>query len=207
MKRLNTLLLLAALAAAPSARADEATRMGLSFGARAAYAWPFGDLAKDVPLTGTVKSSDTFDRMIPIWVDATLRLGGGVELGPYFQYGWVSGKSGFADAKDWRVGAQLNYRLTPAGGLTPWLGVGAGWEWLKFDNSTGFSGGNPDVSGFDTMVQAGADFRVSPNVAIGPFVAITFGRFSSGDLFDAPINAGKGWHEWLHVGAKLSFDL
>jgi hypothetical protein len=207
MKRLNTLLLLGVLGAAPSVApaADNATRMGFSLSARGAYAWPFGDLAR--PGGVAVKSSDTFERMIPLWADATLRLGGGVELGPYFQYGWISGKNGFSDAKDWRVGGQLNYRLTPAGGLVPWLGVGAGWEWLKFDNSGGFTTSNPDISGFDLMVQGGADFRLTPNVAIGPFVALTFGRFSSGTVFDAPLNSEKGWHEWLHVGAKLSLDL
>jgi opacity protein-like surface antigen len=203
MKRLHGLLLLGALAVALPARADEAGRAGFSLGARGAYAWPFGDVVSGV------QADDVFDRMIPLWVDATLRLGGGVEIGPYFQYGWGKGKSGAPDFTDMRLGAQLNYRLTPAGGLTPWLGVGVGWEWLNADtprNDLNAQVTDPDLSGLDFMVQGGADFRLSPNIALGPFVAFTVGRFSSGDAFDVA-GRSKAWHEWLQVGAKLTLDL
>jgi hypothetical protein len=184
---------------------DRSTSRGFSIGARAAYAWPFGDVLD--PPTGDAKMSDAFDRMIPIWIDATLRLGGGLEIGPYFSYGWVAGGGGagdFGDAKDYRLGAQLNYRLTPAGGFAPWIGVGAGWEWLKPDNDV--FGRSADLSGLELMVQGGADFRLGPNLALGPFVALSVGRFSSGDVFDLP-GVDKAWHEWVQVGAKLTFDL
>lgn len=196
MKRLQAVLLLAALVAASPAAAQEATRSGVSIGARAAYAWPFGT-AFDLPgPIGSVDFSDTVDYALPIWVDLTLRLGGGIEVGPYFQWAYTKFASGSSDnGSDWRVGGQLNYRLTPAGGFAPWLGVGAGWEWLRDGAS---------IDGFDFMVQGGADWRVGTNLAIGPFVAVTFGRFSNGDL---PAGADKTFHEWLQVGVKGSFDL
>jgi hypothetical protein len=180
----------------------------VSLGVRGAYAWPFGDLVED----GEMK--DVFDRMIPLWVDLTLRLGGGIELGPYFSYGWVSGGGpiedfgDFGDARDMRIGAQLNYRLTPVGGFAPWIGVGAGWEWLSFDDDlvVGATNIESDLNGFDFMIQGGADFRLGSHLALGPFVAFSVGQFSNGDLLDLP-GADEGWHEWLQVGAKLTLDL
>jgi hypothetical protein len=196
MKRLHAVLLLAAVAAAAPVRADEATRSGFSLGARAAWAFPFGTAFEIGSLS--VDMDDFVDRNIPLWLDATLRLGGGIEIGPYFQYGFVDYKDvagvDQGSGENMRIGGQLNYRLTPAGGLTPWLGFGAGWEWLNSDGD--------DLNGFDVMVQGGADFRLTEHLALGPFVAFTVGRFS-----DVPSGADETWHEWLQVGAKLSFDL
>ena len=208
MKRQLAVALVAALAAAAPAQAaddDRGTRSGFSLGVRGAYAWPFGNVVEDVEM------SDTFDRMIPVWVDATLRLGGGLEVGPYFSYGWVTGSDEVGDlgaAGDLRLGAQLNYRLTPAGGFAPWIGVGIGWEWLRPDNDFPTTVGgrtfSADISGPEAMIQGGADFRLGSNLALGPFVAIGIGRFSSGDLFDV---VDPDFHEWVQVGAKLTLDL
>jgi hypothetical protein len=213
MKPLYALTVAASIAVAPGlAAAADATRSGFSVGARVAYAWPFGNIAGDTTVAGvtfTNKLADQVDRMIPIWIDATLRLGGGFEVGPYASYGWISGKNGAGDAKDWRAGAQLNYRLAPAGGFLPWVGVGAGWEWVK-ENDSPATGPNGDVSGLELLVQGGGEFRLGSNFGLGPFVALSLGRFSSGDAFDSAKNGGitvdKAWHEWVQIGVKGSFD-
>lgn len=191
MKRLNALVAAAALAAAGAARAEPASS-GFSVGARVGYGIPLGTYA-DFSGVAEEDFADVVDGAIPIWIDATLRLGGGLEVGPYFQYGYVMLPDGAGEdsADQYRVGAQLNYRLAPAGGFAPWIGAGAGWEWLK-------DGG--DVSGFDLMVQGGADWRVGTNLAVGPFVALTFGRFDVS-------GADGAFHEWLQVGLKASFDM
>jgi hypothetical protein len=196
MKRLQAAVFVASLAAVTPSYAAEAatTRTGLSVALRAAYAWPYGT-AFSFQNAGDVDFDSGVDYAIPAWIDATFRLGGGLELGGYFQYAYVKFAAGDEDSgADYRVGAQLNFRLTPRGGIAPWLGIGAGWEWLRNGDS---------LDGYDFMAQGGVDFRLSESVALGPYVAVTFGQFTNG----LPARTEEEWHEWLQVGAKLTFDL
>jgi hypothetical protein len=70
--------------------------------------------------------------------------------------------------------------------------------------------------GLDGTVQLGGDYWLAPRFAVGPFMAFTFGRFSTVAL-DAS-SAGQSqstsqdiedeaWHEWLQLGLKGTFDL
>jgi hypothetical protein len=213
MKRLQAAVAVAALlAAGPAfAQATPAGETGLQLGARASFAWPFGD-AFDVP--GAQRSADftgelgdSIDWAVPIWAELNYRLNRDLAVGVYAKYAFIEEAdiAGFdpPDVTNWHLGAQLTFRLAEMGTILPWVGVGAGWEWLSFDDTPDFD--SPDLDGFEALVQAGADFKVAQGFNVGPFVAFTVGNFGEvdfgdGDTFDS------AWHEWLEVGIRGTFD-
>ncbi|HET7752371.1 MAG TPA: outer membrane beta-barrel protein [Anaeromyxobacteraceae bacterium] len=212
MKKLLALTALAALMIAPATRA--ADRTGFLLGARAAYAFPFGD-AGGVPRfgTGTVAFDDLVDHAWPLWLELNYRFGPSLELGAYGQYAFTNGGTAFDNGSDIRAGLQLNYIFAPGGMFTPWFGIGGGYEWLKADRN--FDIGNlrqtasSTIRGWDFMVQAGADLHAGDRFTLGPFVAMTFGQF--GDLKISGLSSAdtniddKAWHEWLQVGVRATF--
>lgn len=211
MKKLIAATALAALVAAPAVHA--ADRTGFVLGARAAYGWPLGDVGR------VGDADDAFDNLVdnafPIWLELNYRLGPSFEIGAYGQYAFTNfgDDVGGAEGSDIRAGVQLNYILSPGAALSPWLGVGAGYEWLKGDRT--FDIGNlrqtadATIQGWDFMVQGGADFHVGDRFTLGPFAAVTFGQF--GDLEidgfgseDTNID-DKAWHEWVQIGIRATF--
>jgi outer membrane protein W len=211
MKKLLVATALAALMIAPAASAQD--RTGFMLGARAAYGFPLGDVGE---IAGD-DDDDAFDSLvdsaIPIWLELNYRLGPSFEIGAYGQYAFTQGGDRFDDGSDIRAGLQLNYIFTPGGSVSPWLGVGGGYEWLKGDRDIDIGNlratRDATIEGWDFMVQGGADFHVADRFTIGPFAAVTFGQF--GDLeidglgSDETNIDDKAWHEWLQLGVRATF--
>jgi hypothetical protein len=204
MKRLQAALALAALLAAGPAFAQgtPAGETGLQLGARASFAWPFGE-AFDAPAGFTADLSDSIDWAVPIWAELNYRLNRDLAVGVYGKYAFISeADPDFGDSPDlqnWHLGGQLTFRLAEMGTILPWVGVGAGWEWLSSD-----ADGDPDLDGFEALVQGGADFNVAQGFNVGPFVAFTIGNF--GEIEEDGLTADSAWHEWLEVGIRGTFD-
>jgi opacity protein-like surface antigen len=209
MKKLLALSAFAALVVAPVAHA--ADRTGFTLGARAAYGFPLGDVggADD-------DANDAFDNFVdnayPLWLELNYRFGPSFEAGAYFQYAFLNLGDDFGgdDGSDLRLGLQLNYIFTPGGSLSPWIGVGGGFEWLRGD--TDLDPGNLDelddtaIDGWDLMVQGGLDFHVADRFTIGPFATLTFGQFGDIEINDESTNIDdKAWHEWLQLGVRATF--
>ena len=211
MKRLLAATVLAALAIAPAAT-FAADRTGFLLGARAAYGFPLGD-------AGTVNDvDDSFDDLVdnafPLWLELNYRLGPSLELGAYGQYAFTSGGDRFDDGADIRAGLQLNYIFSPGAQLSPWLGIGGGYEWLTGDRDVIDVGNirasrDATIEGWDFMVQGGADFHLGDRLTLGPFAAVTFGQFGELDIdglgSDETNIDDKAWHEWVQLGVRATF--
>jgi hypothetical protein len=186
----------------------------MELGVRTGYALPLGRL------TGLANDelSNATPGVVPIWFDAGYRLNEHMLLGAYFQYGFGHSyatsdcQGGGCPATDILIGGQFHYHLLPDRLVDPWLGVGAGYEILNF---TTLGGGEQDYSfeGFDFLnVQAGADFKITRSLGIGPFAAFTLGEFahcspSPLGFCSMPNIAPAAPHEWLIFGIRFEYDI
>lgn len=214
MKKLLALSAIAALIVAPVAQA--ADRTGFVLGARAAYGFPLGDIGN---FDEAPDADDAFDSLVdnafPLWAELNYRFGPSFEAGAYFQYAFLNLGDDFGgdDGSDLRLGLQLNYIFAPGESLSPWIGVGGGWEWLRGDTSIDPLNlqevADTSIDGWDVMVQGGLDFHVGDRLTIGPFAALTFGQFGDFEIEgfnedDTNID-DKAWHEWLQLGVRATF--
>jgi hypothetical protein len=77
------------------------------------------------------------------------------------------------------AGVQAAWHFRPDMSLDPWLSLGGGWKglWLEPD-----AGKTTSLQGLDlARVQAGVDYRVSPDVSISPIIGGSLGMFISED--------------------------
>jgi outer membrane protein W len=189
----------------------------IKIGLRLGYAIPLGDTSKDNKL------SDLAAGMIPIWLDLGYMVTPNIMVGLYAQYGIVMLSSKIKDgcdaanascsASDIRFGIQGQYHISPGQSLDPWVGLGIGYEMLKYKSALSLGVGAPQevsitAKGLEfANIQGGADFKVANSFTVGPFVSFSLGQFSStsgdvsGDIKD------KGIHEWLTLGVKGTFGL
>jgi hypothetical protein len=161
-------------------------------GGRLGYAVHLGELE-----SGTDLSQLTLGR-VPLWVDLGVRLTPAISIASYLEVG--AGLPGRALARDCdayealgtsceaetgalRIGLQSQLHLAPGAAIDPWLGLTAGYEWMAFEleleQSDDASELNRGVHGFELGLQGGADFRISSRAGLGPFAALTFGRYHS----------------------------
>lgn len=190
----------------------------MSLGLRLGYAPAMGDAVKDGKMSDGVKSQ------IPIQVDATYKVAPNVAVGGYLSYGF--GQLG-GDVKDIcdgtpgvscsasvvRLGVQGIYSFAPVNGFLPWAGAGIGYEWGSYKMKGGGEEATIGASGFELLnLQVGGDYQVSPQLAVGPFVSLSFNQYSR-TTTDTPLAttsdsiSDKGIHEWLQFGIRGKFDL
>ena len=96
----------------------------------------------------------------------------------------------------------------PAESFDPWVGAGAGYEWLSFESSANGGSLSATAGGFEFgNLQLGGDFAVAPNFGIGPFFTITLAEYRhiSGTFNDDL--ATKSIHSWLIGGVRGVFDI
>jgi outer membrane protein W len=155
--------------------------------------------------------------MIPIWIDAGFRANPNIYVGLFFQYGFAFvNTDANADctqgiscsATDVRLGLNLHYHFNPGTSFDPWLGVGAGYEWLSLNASEDGVSASETASGFEfANFQLGGDFAVAPNFGIGPFFTVTLAEYRSlSGAMDADL-ATKSIHAWVMGGVRGVFDV
>lgn len=216
MRKAALALSLAILVPAAAA-ADEGPGTRFTVGLRAGYALAVGSAYAD-PATGHSYSlSDAIRSQVPVQVEAAYRLTERIAAGAYVSYGFDfigrTVKSVCADAamscsaSTIRVGVQGSFRPGSVGpGLSPWLGLGVGWEWSKYSQSgaleESFSG--PEV----VSLQAGADWRAGRRASVGPYVQVSVGRFGKLEQ-SAPapfgsqeIDIDARFHAWIGFGLR-----
>lgn len=180
---------------------------GLSLGARLGYGFPLGEARAGVSL-GDVVSAE-----LPFQLEAAWRFDRSWRLGLWGRYGvsWLAGvfcpAGASCSGQDLGVGVQAAYAFAVPG-WSPWVGAGAGLEWQTASVSVGGAKNDLVLFGLEFLdLQAGADWRLSSRLAIGPFASVALGRYrtvtSGGTSESLPAAA----HAWLRLGVRGSFDL
>jgi hypothetical protein len=220
MRNLVTVLAAALALAAPAAASAQ-----MSLGARLGFALPMGD-AFEEPLTGEGQAlSDGISSAIPLQLEASWRVTPDLAVGGYFAYGFgripddaIGGLCDFpgvdCSARTIRLGVQAIYSFNrPGTTFVPWLGAGFGYEWASLEAEAPTAKATFDFSGFELLnLQAGGDYRVSPQFSIGPFLQLGIGRYSNAESEQtgeptADIPMDETFHQWLSFGVRGRFDL
>jgi opacity protein-like surface antigen len=215
------------LAAGSTAGAAEQAASGIEIGARLGYAFSAGHLG--APPNGTDNPlGDYVGGQVPVWLDAGYRFNHDFYLGAYFSYGFgvvnddrqnvCRNANVDCSASDLRVGLMGRVHLPPLAQLSPWLGLGVGYEWGSFtleQSAIGSTSTDSSWSGFEfANLQVGADYKVASKVVIGPFVSVSIGQFrhlsttlttgNNEGTTDQDL-AKTSLHEWILIGARVAF--
>ena len=106
------------------------------------------------------------------------------------------------------AGAYADWHFRPTSSIDPWVGLSTGWRglWLVPD-----SGKNTSLQGWEiARVQVGLDYKVSPEIAIGPVIGASVSTFFTQD---SPATGGyTNIHDpqanWLFfAGLQARFDV
>jgi opacity protein-like surface antigen len=197
-------------AAAPAAEGAKEQK-GVEIGLRVGYGIPLGDAAKDVKLGDSIKGQ------IPIRLDAGYRVTSNIYVGLYFSYGIAminKDKVKGCDVADCSAstinfGVMGAYHISPAESMDPWIGLGLGLENVTQKVSLGGNSASSTIKGLTFLdIQAGLDFKATPNLLVGPVVSFALGQYSSvsTDAGSADIT-DKGMHEWLTIGVRGAYGI
>jgi hypothetical protein len=189
---------------------------GVDFGVRLGYALPFGNTG------GTEKLSDGLSGAVPIVLEAGYRINGNFTVGALFQYGLAQIKNNSTtmcggavscSGSVVRLGIEGIYNFNLDTALSPWVGVGTGYEWLNISLSSGGQSASASTKGLEFLtLHGGADYHVSPQLALGPFVSFSLGEYSTtsvdmgGNSTSADVT-DKKLHEWLQLGVRGKFGI
>ncbi len=154
-------------------------------------------------------------------LDDLSKAGGTVELRlgyratPHLTFGAYGSYAQFAegdrlsntDVRSSTAGAFADWHFLPAGEIDPWVSLASGWrgEWL--DGMDGVT----SMNGWDiARLQVGVDFRMTPEVAIGPFigagVTTFFTKEDAGETSFSNIQDPKA-NAFVFAGLEARFDV
>lgn len=211
----------------PEARPPQGTtrrtaESGFTLGLRLGFGLPLGNVAENASNGSDVAMTDYVGSSIPVWIEPGFRLSRAVVLGGYFQYAFGSGTklagracldAGVSCSSHlMRVGVEMLYRFAPDSTLSPWFGIGTGYERLTISGTDSTGSADVWLSGWEyANLQVGLDRVVNDLFAIGPFATLSAGQYgtagvsaSSGDVSaDIPRTAT---HLWFTFGVKGTFD-
>jgi len=106
------------------------------------------------------------------------------------------GPRGCADGSASAAGFEAAVDLAPSATASPWLGAGAGIEWLELPS------GGARRSTTLLRLAAGVDGELLPGLSGGPYFGWSLGRPEAAD----PGAAGRSLHGWFTVGLRGTFE-
>jgi len=205
--------------AAAATRAQQPGASGPEIALRSGLALPFGDVDG-----GANRNLDRFaGSAIPLVVEVGYRVDPTLFVGARFDYAFPQLKNPTAgancsdiscDGSVLRLGLEGIYRFLPGDKFAPWVGLGAGYEWMTADYFGTDGGLGQTVRGFHGLLQGGGDIRVGPQLVLGPFVELSMGRFDSATTRARAFNittetdddiSDTAWHSWLTLGLRGAF--
>lgn len=201
---------------------------GVTLAMRLGYGIPMGNFANSN--TGRIKLSDEFSGQIPFWLEIGYRFAERFLPALYLSVGYpflvksgpglaasechVTGVSSCSGNASLRYGLEFLVKPWPHEKLSPWLGIGTGYESTQYTLKDQ-QGGTATVAykGWEMLnLQLGADYYTTRNVSFGPYAVLSLGRYStvsiaSGNEEYASITIGsKLMHQWLQFGLKGTVD-
>lgn len=82
-----------------------------------------------------------------------------------------------------RSGIEFLVKPWPDAVVAPWFGVGAGYESTGYTLNDSFGSGTVSYGGWEPLnLQLGADYCTSSAVSIGPYAALSIGRYNNVNL-------------------------
>jgi outer membrane protein W len=209
MRRLIEILCVAAALSAPVA-ADAQLQLGVRVGG----AFPAGEIQDGYPLGNLV------DRTLAVGLEVGWRFWNHLTVGVHGEYGFgtldaaVERDCDFfgatCSASTIRAGIQALYTLWPDSRIDPWVGLGFGYEWVRYTQENVAVSATLGYRGFEWVrVQAGVDFRFG-RFAVGPYASYGVGVFSerSLDMTDSSTSEpveNEAEHGWLDAGVRGLF--
>ncbi len=163
---------------------------------------------------------------LPLWLDLGYRVIPSLFVGAYGQIGFAflkkgdtcKGSDASCTGQDYRLGLELAYHFNAAGQYDPWVGIGAGYEWLKLNvhySDTFYGSYNTSLRGLEMVnVQLGLDVRPTRQGGIGPFVAFTmaqYNHYKTAHVTQESVEAAAGsvsasqTHQWIMFGIQGSY--
>jgi hypothetical protein len=214
---------LVSVASAAVAQEVPPARTGFQMDVRTGYSIPMGQTGLALSGPGTVATSspvamsDVTSAQVPFIVDIGGKVIPQLFLGGYFGLAF-GGEAGLAKTAcemnggacvsvGVHLGLEAQYHILPGGPTNPWLGYGFGFESLGV--SSGQSNGDNDLTfgGLQfARLMGGVDFRLNRVFGVGPFVDLSFGRYSSVKSGSVSTDISPTvTHEWLTLGARFVF--
>lgn len=179
---------------------------GSSFtlGLRTGVGLPLGNLqggdgeGPDESLRSLVKA------ILPLQLDVGVLQSSRLYAGAYVQYGRGSASRSCSGGSSCslsavRMGFTVSYHLPRPGDWSPWLGVGAGYEFLRLEPRSPQSAPSFIRGAEFFNLQGGADFHVSGPAWVGPFATLSLGKYLD-------VNEVE-YHSWLIGGVQLQLRL
>lgn len=115
-----------------------------------------------------------------------------------------SSLSGFRETT-FQFGVDLGYRPAVRGRIEPWIGLGFAWQILWLTRADFYMKGvGPEFP----IVRLGADYRLTDDVAIGPFAAFAYRRydpFSVEGQTPVELKGVTGRDAWILLGVSAHF--
>ena len=204
---------------------EPAADQGVTLGLRVAYAIPFGSY-RGTPGSGL---GDFISGALPLQVDAGYRFkqfyfGGFFQYAPAFLPSSLpltgtlvcSASEVSCTGHFIRLGAEVQYSIRPRTVISPWVGLGFGYEWAHGEASSPTEAAGLTLSGFEfANLQGGVDFPLGKGFRLGPYAMLTIAQYGSASGSATGLQGGtasasiedKAFHEWLHLGARLALDL
>lgn len=198
------------------AQAEE--KSGVDLGVHVGYAIPLGAAIHS-------GSDSSFSQLtagaVPIGVDLSYRVEPMLSVGVYGQYGFgfVSNDTQElcddldlrCSVNDVRAGVQAAY-IASFPGIDTWAALTLGVERFSTSSEGSNSGGSVLMTLPDFGAKGGVNFEVAPAFAIGPFVALSMGRFSYASVHNSGQSAHihiqsdeRRFHQWLTLGLRGVF--
>jgi len=192
-------------------------RPGVDLSVRTGFAIPFGKADADAanPLSNELTGG------IPIALEAAARITPMISAGLLFQFVPLlfkdtpennCGNGVSCSGAAYHLGAELLFHFQQQG-FAPWVGLGAGYEWLSLTASEAGISATAGANGFEfLMLQAGVDVRLAPQFSLGAFAMLSFTQYGSestayggndvsSDVTDTSV------HEWLVFGVRGTVGL